>query len=49
VFTTKCGTDCPLGGPLFDGFSKSVFGMIPYAAQLLEIDNGLVLVDTTPD
>jgi glyoxylase-like metal-dependent hydrolase (beta-lactamase superfamily II) len=42
----RCGTDCPLGGPLFDGFSKSVFGLIPCAAQLIETDEGLVLVDT---
>ena len=42
----RCGTDCPLGGPLFDGFSKSVFGLIPCAAQLLETNDGLVLIDT---
>jgi glyoxylase-like metal-dependent hydrolase (beta-lactamase superfamily II) len=42
----KCGTDCPLGGPLFDGFSRSVFGLIPCAAQLIETNDGLVLIDT---
>jgi glyoxylase-like metal-dependent hydrolase (beta-lactamase superfamily II) len=42
----NCGTDCPFGGPLFDGFSKSLFGLIPCAAQLVETDNGLVLIDT---
>lgn len=42
----SCGTDCPLGGPLFDGFSKSLFGVIPCAAQLVETDEGLVLIDT---
>jgi glyoxylase-like metal-dependent hydrolase (beta-lactamase superfamily II) len=42
----NCGTDCPFGGPLFDGFSKSLFGLIPCAAQLLETSEGLVLIDT---
>ncbi|MFW2829382.1 MBL fold metallo-hydrolase [Sphingomonas sp. ID0503] len=42
----RCGTDCPFGGPLFDGFSKSVFGLIPCAVQLIETSDGLVLVDT---
>ncbi|APL95690.1 MBL fold metallo-hydrolase [Sphingobium indicum] len=42
----KCGTDCPLGGPFFDGFSKSLFGLIPCAAQLVETNEGLVLIDT---
>lgn len=42
----RCGTDCPFGGALFDGFSKGPFGMIPCAAQLIETDEGLVLVDT---
>ena len=46
VHYLKCGTDCPLGGPLFDGFSKSLFGLIPCAAQLVETGEGLVLVDT---
>lgn len=42
----KCGTDCPLGGPLFDGFSRSIFGNIPCAVQLVETSEGLVLIDT---
>jgi glyoxylase-like metal-dependent hydrolase (beta-lactamase superfamily II) len=42
----RCGTDCPFGGPLFDGFSKSMFGLIPCAAQLVETNQGLVLIDT---
>ena len=46
VHYLKCGTDCPLGGPLFDGFSKSIFGVIPCAAQLVETSEGLVLIDT---
>jgi glyoxylase-like metal-dependent hydrolase (beta-lactamase superfamily II) len=46
VHYLKCGTDCPFGGPLFDGFSKSIFGLIPCAAQLVETNEGLVLIDT---
>ena len=42
----KCGTDCPFGGALFDGFSKGLFGHIPCAAQLIETDQGLILIDT---
>jgi glyoxylase-like metal-dependent hydrolase (beta-lactamase superfamily II) len=42
----RCGTDCPVGGALFDGFSKGVLGLIPCAAQLIETNEGLVLVDT---
>src|SRR4051812_31547652 len=46
VHYLKCGTDCPVGGALFDGFSKGIFGLIPCAAQLVETPNGLVLIDT---
>ncbi|HEY8592890.1 MAG TPA: MBL fold metallo-hydrolase [Sphingomicrobium sp.] len=42
----KCGTDCPVGGALFDGFSKGLLGLIPCAAQLIETNEGLVLIDT---
>jgi glyoxylase-like metal-dependent hydrolase (beta-lactamase superfamily II) len=42
----RCGTDCPLGGAFFDGFSKGLFGLIPCAAQLVETNEGLVLIDT---
>ena len=42
----RCGTDCPFGGPLFDGFSKGPFGLIPCTAQLIETSEGLVLIDT---
>lgn len=42
----QCGTDCPVGGALFDGFSKGLLGLIPCAAELIETDEGLVLVDT---
>ena len=46
VHYLRCGTDCPLGGALFDGFSKGPFGVIPCAAQLVETSEGLVLIDT---
>lgn len=46
VHYLSCGTDCPFGGALFDGFSRSLFGLIPCAAQLVETGEGLVLIDT---
>lgn len=46
VHYLKCGTDCPLGGSLSDGFSKGLFGLIPCAVQLVETNQGLVLIDT---
>jgi glyoxylase-like metal-dependent hydrolase (beta-lactamase superfamily II) len=42
----NCGTDCPLGGRLFDGISKGPFAKISCAAQLIETNDGLVLIDT---
>jgi glyoxylase-like metal-dependent hydrolase (beta-lactamase superfamily II) len=42
----NCGTDCPFGGSLFDGASKGPLAKISCAAQLIETDDGLVLVDT---
>jgi len=42
----NCGTDCPLGGALFDGFSKGPLAKLSCAAQLIETERGLVLVDT---
>jgi len=42
----NCGTDCPLGGPLFDGISKGPLARLSCAAQLIETDQGLVLIDT---
>ncbi len=43
----NCGTDCPLGGALFDGRSVSPFGTIVGHCLLIETDaHGLVLVDT---
>ena len=43
----NCGTDCPLGGALFDGRSKGPLGRIVCHCLLIETDaHGLVLVDT---
>jgi len=43
----NCGTDCPLGGALFDGRSKGPLGRLVCHCLLIETDaNGLVLVDT---
>ena len=43
----NCGTDCPLGGALFDGCSSGLLGHIVCHCLLIETDaHGLVLVDT---
>ncbi|TFI58765.1 MBL fold metallo-hydrolase [Sphingomonas parva] len=42
----NCGTDCPLGGALFDGRSKGVTGHLVCHCLLIETGEGLVLVDT---
>lgn len=43
----NCGTDCPLGGALFDGRSISPLGHLVCHCLLIETDrHGLVLVDT---
>jgi glyoxylase-like metal-dependent hydrolase (beta-lactamase superfamily II) len=42
----KCGTDCPMGGALFDGVSRGPHGRLSCAVQLIETEQGLVLVDT---
>ena len=42
----NCGTDCPIGGRVFDGFSKGPLARLSCAAQLIETNEGLVLIDT---
>jgi glyoxylase-like metal-dependent hydrolase (beta-lactamase superfamily II) len=42
----NCGTDCPLGGRLFDGRSKGLTGHLVCHCLLIESDRGLILVDT---
>ncbi|CAA9507546.1 MAG: hypothetical protein AVDCRST_MAG39-1781 [uncultured Sphingomonadaceae bacterium] len=46
VHHLNCGTDCPLGGALFDGRSGLARGHLVCHCLLLETDRGLVLVDT---
>jgi glyoxylase-like metal-dependent hydrolase (beta-lactamase superfamily II) len=43
----NCGTDCPVGGALFDGRSAGLTGRLVCHCLLIETDaHGLVLVDT---
>lgn len=42
----NCGTDCPLGGRLFDGVSTGPFARLVCHCLLIETNDGLVLVDT---
>ena len=43
----NCGTDCPLGGALFDGRSRGLTGQLVCHCLLIETDaHGLVLIDT---
>ena len=43
----NCGTDCPLGGALFDGRSLGPLGRLVCHCLLIETAaHGLVLVDT---
>lgn len=43
----NCGTDCPVGGAMFDGRSKGLTGTLVCHCLLIETDaHGLVLVDT---
>jgi glyoxylase-like metal-dependent hydrolase (beta-lactamase superfamily II) len=47
VHHLNCGTDCPLGGALFDGRSKGLTGHLVCHCLLIETDaHGLVLIDT---
>jgi glyoxylase-like metal-dependent hydrolase (beta-lactamase superfamily II) len=46
VHHLNCGTDCPLGGALFDGRSKGPLGHLVCHCLLIETDAGVVLVDT---
>lgn len=46
VHHLNCGTDCPVGGALFDGRSKGLLGHLVCHCLLIESSQGLVLVDT---
>ncbi len=42
----NCGCMCPLGGALFDGFSRGPFAHLVCHCLLIETNQGLVLIDT---
>ena len=42
----NCGTMCPMGGRLFDGYSDGLSAHLVCHCLLVETDRGLVLVDT---
>ena len=42
----NCGCMCPLGGALWDGFSRGLTAQLVCHCLLIETDQGLVLVDT---
>ena len=42
----NCGCMCPLGGALFDGFSRGLTACLVCHCLLIETNQGLVLVDT---
>jgi glyoxylase-like metal-dependent hydrolase (beta-lactamase superfamily II) len=46
VHHLNCGTCCPIGGHLFDGYSTGVSAHLVCHCLLIETDSGLVLVDT---
>jgi glyoxylase-like metal-dependent hydrolase (beta-lactamase superfamily II) len=46
VHHLNCGTDCPVGGALFDGRSLGPLGRLVCHCLLIEHDSGLILVDT---
>ncbi|NJL23586.1 MAG: MBL fold metallo-hydrolase, partial [Leptolyngbyaceae cyanobacterium SM1_3_5] len=42
----NCGCMCPIGGALFDGFSRGFTAELVCHCLLIETNQGLVLVDT---
>lgn len=42
----NCGTCCPVGGRLFDGYSRGISAQLVCHCLLIETNDGLVLVDT---
>lgn len=42
----NCGCMCPVGGALFDGFSRSLTAHLVCHCLLIETERGLVLIDT---
>lgn len=46
VHHLSCGTMCPVGGRLFDGYSRGATAKLVCHCLMIETDDGLVLVDT---
>jgi glyoxylase-like metal-dependent hydrolase (beta-lactamase superfamily II) len=46
VHHLSCGTMCPVGGRLFDGYSRGPLAKLVCHCLLIETEQGLVLVDT---
>jgi glyoxylase-like metal-dependent hydrolase (beta-lactamase superfamily II) len=46
VHHLNCGCMCPLGGALFDGFSRGLTASLVCHCLLVEADQGLVLIET---
>jgi glyoxylase-like metal-dependent hydrolase (beta-lactamase superfamily II) len=46
VHHLNCGCMCPVGGRLWDGISRGATGRLVCHCQLVETDQGLVLIDT---
>ncbi len=42
----NCGTCCPVGGRLFDGYSRGLSAHLVCHCLLIETNDGLVLIDT---
>jgi len=42
----NCGTCCPVGGYLLDGYSTGISAHLVCYCLLIETENGLVLIDT---
>ena len=42
----NCGTCCPVGGRLFDGYSRGISAHLVCHCLLIETNDGLVLIDT---
>jgi glyoxylase-like metal-dependent hydrolase (beta-lactamase superfamily II) len=42
----NCGCMCPIGGSLFDGFSRRLTAHLVCHCLLIETDRGLILIDT---
>ncbi|ACC79538.1 beta-lactamase domain protein [Nostoc punctiforme PCC 73102] len=46
IYHLNCGCMCPIGGALFDGFSRGLTACLVCHCLLIETNQGLVLIDT---